>query len=261
MNGKPLYSASSSNSGLAERKTEAQSAPLIDSLRETTANGAQPQPGTSTGMHRATDGAAQSRAAFEASRSRPAHDTAQPASGSTNSARQPANSMSRSRPPPAASRANIPNDIPRSAPQIRNMPASNAYRPVPAQGAPPSASSPAPASAASQPTAVVPPSDSSASQPMPGAIRDSLAANDIVLPMYTSGQHRSLCPHCTGGSTRERSLSIDISPSSRQAKWLCHRAKCGWKGQLDLDAPNAKGTGVSQRCLACPTARPTRLSM
>ena len=107
--------------------------------------------------------------------------------------------------------------------------------PVRAALGPPSAQ--APGQEASAPPASAP--------PKPGAIRDVLAANDIVLPMYTSGQHRSLCPHCTGGSTREKSLSIDISSSSRQAKWLCHRAKCGWKGQLDLDASETRGTGMS----------------
>ncbi len=91
--------------------------------------------------------------------------------------------------------------------------------------------------------------DPGASGPKPGAIRDVLAENDIVLPVYTSGQHRSLCPQCSGGTTREKSLSIDISPSSRQAKWLCHRAKCGWKGQLDLDARQTKGTGMSSAFL------------
>ena len=68
-------------------------------------------------------------------------------------------------------------------------------------------------------------------------IRDLLETQKIVLHDYAPGQKpKSRCPQCHGGSTHEASLSVNISPDSLSAAWLCHRATCGWEGGIDQKA-------------------------
>ena len=43
------------------------------------------------------------------------------------------------------------------------------------------------------------------------------------------GQHRVVCPVCSGGTSRERSLALQCDGTS--VRWLCHRASCQNRGQ------------------------------
>ncbi|KAK1325626.1 hypothetical protein QJS10_CPA01g00692 [Acorus calamus] len=43
---------------------------------------------------------------------------------------------------------------------------------------------------------------------------------------------RTLCPQCEGGDSKEKSLSVLIRESG--AVWSCFRAKCGWKGLINM---------------------------
>jgi len=58
-------------------------------------------------------------------------------------------------------------------------------------------------------------------------VLELLAARGIR-PKRLTGSSKLICPKCNGGSQREYSLSLTIEEDS--AVWLCHRAKCGWKG-------------------------------
>jgi twinkle protein len=51
-----------------------------------------------------------------------------------------------------------------------------------------------------------------------------------VLPKYSDGQHRVLCPQCEGGRDHEKSLSVGVQDNGKSATWLCFRATCGWTG-------------------------------
>lgn len=64
-------------------------------------------------------------------------------------------------------------------------------------------------------------------------IRDLLESKSITLADYSPGQKRAQCPKCAGGSTHEDSLALHISDDSQSAKWICHRATCGWEGGID----------------------------
>ncbi|XP_073058475.1 twinkle homolog protein, chloroplastic/mitochondrial [Primulina eburnea] len=45
------------------------------------------------------------------------------------------------------------------------------------------------------------------------------------------GQYNGLiCPHCKGGVSSEKSLSVHITKDGGAAMWTCFRAKCGWRG-------------------------------
>lgn len=59
-------------------------------------------------------------------------------------------------------------------------------------------------------------------------IRDLLQSFSVTLREYTAGEHRTICPHCQGGSTQEKSLAVSISADGQEFKCLCHRATCGW---------------------------------
>lgn len=39
-----------------------------------------------------------------------------------------------------------------------------------------------------------------------------------------------ICPKCSGGKTREVSLSVTIDNDGEGGRWLCQRGSCGWKG-------------------------------
>ena len=68
------------------------------------------------------------------------------------------------------------------------------------------------------------------------AIRDLLATERIMMPEYSPGQKRTMCPVCEGGSQHEASLSVQIKPDSQSAAWKCFRAKCGWEGGIGQTA-------------------------
>lgn len=62
-------------------------------------------------------------------------------------------------------------------------------------------------------------------------VRKVLEELNIIRRSHLPGQYsKLLCPQCQGGSTRERSLSLYIGKDRVSAKWMCHRAKCGWNG-------------------------------
>lgn len=62
-------------------------------------------------------------------------------------------------------------------------------------------------------------------------VQEQLVRNGIVLPSYSPGTRRGICPECQGGSSREPSLAVTIPEEHGEpAIWLCHRATCGWKG-------------------------------
>ena len=76
-------------------------------------------------------------------------------------------------------------------------------------------------------------------------IRDLLESKSITLPDYSPGQKRAQCPMCAGGSTHEESLALHISNDSQSAKWICHRATCGWEGGIN------QASGCPSPSLAC----------
>lgn len=47
---------------------------------------------------------------------------------------------------------------------------------------------------------------------------------------------------CGGGHTRERSLSVNISDDGYLARWICFRAKCGWKGFTETPRKSARAS-------------------
>lgn len=62
-------------------------------------------------------------------------------------------------------------------------------------------------------------------------VEEQLVRKGILLPSYGPGTVRGICPECKGGSTGEHSLAVTIpEEDGAPAVWICHRAKCGWKG-------------------------------
>jgi twinkle protein len=59
-----------------------------------------------------------------------------------------------------------------------------------------------------------------------------LAENNIRLKSLPEGGRsaKAICPQCSGGRTREVSLSVTIDEDGLGAVWRCHRGKCGWVG-------------------------------
>lgn len=53
-----------------------------------------------------------------------------------------------------------------------------------------------------------------------------------------NGHHRVVCPVCHGGTTKERSLVLTISPTT--ARWLCHRASCQIAGTAAMHSQKLK---------------------
>jgi hypothetical protein len=53
-----------------------------------------------------------------------------------------------------------------------------------------------------------------------------------------------LCPDCRGGSSKERSLSIEVGQNGI-IKFYCHRASCGFSGNAYL-SPTASHLGIKQ---------------
>lgn len=76
------------------------------------------------------------------------------------------------------------------------------------------------------------------------------------LPLH--GETRIVCPHCGGGSTNERSLSIR-RPTSLTASYTCWRASC----DLGYGSVSLKGDGktlFNSRMLAKDITKPERLT-
>ncbi|KAJ4798700.1 toprim domain-containing protein [Rhynchospora pubera] len=64
-------------------------------------------------------------------------------------------------------------------------------------------------------------------------LRDKLLKAGIQCYSYKAGQYgHMLCPQCLGGSTMEKSLSLNIDTEGRSAVWKCFKAKCGWSGYV-----------------------------
>jgi hypothetical protein len=77
-------------------------------------------------------------------------------------------------------------------------------------------------------------------------LRDLLEEKGIALQSYAPGQYNNLhCPQCLGGSSKERSFSINISPDSQDAAWKCHRGGCGFTGAVSTAHDRNRGrTGL-----------------
>jgi len=79
-----------------------------------------------------------------------------------------------------------------------------------------------------------------------------------VLPKYSDGEHRVICPQCEGGSNHEKSLSVGVTDNGKSARWLCFRGTCGWTGCVCMRAcfPHAsssqplKRKTLTRRCWA-----------
>lgn len=74
-------------------------------------------------------------------------------------------------------------------------------------------------------------------------IHTNLKQMKIHLITYESGvQKKTVCPMCGGGHTRERSLSVNISNDGYLARWICFRAKCGWRGYTEIPRKSARAS-------------------
>lgn len=62
-----------------------------------------------------------------------------------------------------------------------------------------------------------------------------------------------LCPECTGGGSRERSLSLNVEAGG-MVRYHCHRAACGFSGTVYSrpDAIPAQGQGVAAKTALRP---------
>jgi twinkle protein len=71
------------------------------------------------------------------------------------------------------------------------------------------------------------------SESLPGL----LAENNIRLKGLPEGGRsaKAICPQCSGGRTREISLSVTVDEDAQGAVWRCHRGKCGWVGSGRVD--------------------------
>ncbi len=71
------------------------------------------------------------------------------------------------------------------------------------------------------------------SESLPGL----LAENNIRLKGLPEGGRsaKAICPQCSGGRTREISLSVTVDEDGLGAVWRCHRGKCGWVGSGRVD--------------------------
>ncbi|GAQ90211.1 hypothetical protein KFL_006140010 [Klebsormidium nitens] len=67
-------------------------------------------------------------------------------------------------------------------------------------------------------------------------MRDLLEENGIILPDYSIGEYRILCPMCKGGDSKELSLGVTIK-SGDNAVWHCFRGKCGWASSVKSRYP------------------------
>ncbi|KAE9599195.1 putative DNA helicase [Lupinus albus] len=68
-------------------------------------------------------------------------------------------------------------------------------------------------------------------------LKKKLKAVGIDTDICVPGQYTHLlCPHCQGGDSGEKSLSLYIENDGGSAVWVCHRGKCGWKGSTQAFA-------------------------
>jgi twinkle protein len=87
------------------------------------------------------------------------------------------------------------------------------------------------------------------------SLRDALDAYKIALPSYTAGQHRLQCPLCRGGSDGERSLAVAVEAGGATARWLCHRATCGWTGGVSATGATAPDGAAPPQVVIRGTAK------
>lgn len=69
------------------------------------------------------------------------------------------------------------------------------------------------------------------------ALIDALASVGIR-PQKLRETHptHTLCPKCSGGSSREESLVLTVDPGRLGAVWHCHRGSCGWSDNMIIGA-------------------------
>lgn len=68
----------------------------------------------------------------------------------------------------------------------------------------------------------------------------------LLATQLGQGQHQQLlCPKCKGGHSGERTLSINVEGG--RIKWLCFRAKCGFKGASGMTPSTANFPEIKQR--------------
>ena len=72
---------------------------------------------------------------------------------------------------------------------------------------------------------------------MNNTMKDFLLGLDLE-----DGQHRVVCPVCSGGTSRERSLALQCDGTS--VRWICHRASCQNHGRAEK---SRSLTGLSTR--------------
>ena len=61
------------------------------------------------------------------------------------------------------------------------------------------------------------------------SLPDLLAEAGIRLKGFHTGRTQHVvCPRCSGGKTREVSLSVTLDDDGMGARWICHRGSCGW---------------------------------
>lgn len=73
-------------------------------------------------------------------------------------------------------------------------------------------------------------------------LRDQLNSKGIQLPKYQPGQYNALaCPKCGGGTTKERSLNVNIGEGGSTASWLCHRGTCNFSGSINSGSSASPG--------------------
>ena len=61
------------------------------------------------------------------------------------------------------------------------------------------------------------------------SLPDLMAEAGIRLKGFQTGRTQHvICPRCSGGKTREISLSVTVDDDGLGARWICHRGSCGW---------------------------------
>lgn len=81
-------------------------------------------------------------------------------------------------------------------------------------------------------------------------LADLLLNAGIRVKHYAPGHTEHLvCPKCSGGSSKEKSLSVTIDDDGVGFAAVCHRGTCGeiYNGKLMRDAPRAQATRPAQR--------------
>ena len=90
-------------------------------------------------------------------------------------------------------------------------------------------------------------------------LADILAEAGISCPRglpQPGGNTKLTCPSCSGGRTREKSLSLSVDTAGDGAVWECKRGTCGWKGNGRLANRHGPDDAPRRRERA-PIVKPT----